>query len=157
MALRVSRTARRRYGLDDLLPAGGRLPAPELPTLRRVADRINRARALDESVQPLSGGALLAASVIEDRLVEDLRQREGRLPGSRWEALLAGLRRRAGAGQVEAALARWQAEFAAPGDVLPPAQQLRELVTLWLLDGNEAVRGIIAPLTEGAPRATELW
>lgn len=157
MALRISRTARRRYGLDDLLPPGGRLEPPGLPTLRHVAERVNRARALDEAAPRLSGGSLLAASAIEDRLMERIAQREERRPGADWERLLARLRRLAGPGRVEEALGRWRAEFAEPGEPpAPPADELRELGILWLLEREREVGPIVSVLAEGAPRAAEL-
>ncbi len=153
MALRVSRTARRRYGLGELLAAGGRSPPPALPTLRQVADRINRARALDEAAERLSGATLLATSAIEDRLVEALPG----LDGGFWQSVLDRLVQGAGVRRVEGLLARWAVEFGSSGEEAPLALQLRELVTLWLLEENAAVGAAVALLSEGAPRAGELW
>ncbi len=157
MALRVSRTARRRYGLEDLLPTAGRLPASDLAILRRIAARINQARFLDETAHRLTGGELLAVSAMEDRLVESLARARGRRGALDWQAMLSSLARRAATGRVDELLGRWAAEFEELGESRDGAQRLRELVTLWLLEDNAVTQGIVSLLAEGAPRLAELW
>lgn len=157
MALRVSRTARRRYGLDELVPAGGHLSAPGLPALRRVAERINQARAFDETARRVSGGELLAVSGLEERLVAELSSPAGGDADRTWGEALARLTARLGSERVEALLATHAAEFEELGTQAPAVARFRDLVTLWLLERNAAAGEVAALLHEGIPRPGDAW
>jgi glycosidase len=158
-AIHLARSARDRYGLGPKdLRRTGALAIDDIVVARRVADRLNLARATGRAEAPptVSGGELVALATLHEILHHVLRAAGGTGRGDAVRGALAAVDRQPGRDRVEAVRTAFEGEFGGP-DGQPPghprrerrgaagrAAVLEELVLLAVTNDNPAV----APLRD---------
>ncbi|MEZ5333371.1 MAG: alpha-amylase family glycosyl hydrolase [Thermoanaerobaculia bacterium] len=153
MALWISESVRRRFGLEDLLPSAGRSPVGDVVAFRRLAGRLSQPRPDRAEVPAVSAGELMALSAIEAEASRLLDRQ-----GVDWEETAETLRRRFGDVTVRGALDRFSTAFgvdqASRG---PDGALLRHLTLLWALERHPAGGRLAAILQEGRPAPEPLF
>lgn len=158
MALWISRSVRRRLGLEGLLSESGRrVRLRGLEEFRRLAAELERPRPDRPPPPAVSAGGLLALSEIEEEAWRRLG--EGDVD---WPTALADLYRRFGSDRVTAVLRQFEGAFGSGDEETRETEEreaslLRELATLWALERHPAAGRLAALLHEGRPAPEPLF
>ena len=155
-AIALARTARRRHRLEPLVGPEGSLDARNAGAARRIAARLNAARASearpDEVVRPIGGGEVAALAALGAVLHEVVR-RERETGAADLTRAAAAARTALGTPALSAVRRAWRREFVeTPGVAAAAPDLVGELLVLAALNTNPAADAVRELIHDGPLR-----
>ncbi len=155
-AIALARTARRRHRLEPLVGPEGILDARNAGAARRIAARLNAARAIDSPadavIRPIGGGEVAALAALGAVLHEVVR-RERDAGAADLHAAAAAARKALGTPAISAVRRAWRREFVEGTPATAAASDLvGELLVLAALNTNPAAESVRELIHDGPLR-----
>ena len=155
-AIALGRTARRRHRLEPLVGRDGSLDARNASAARRIAARLNAARAADarpdETIRPIAGGEVAALAALGAVLHEVVR-REREAGAADLDGAAAAARKALGTPALSAVRRAWRREFVEePSAPAQAADLVGELLVLAALNTNPAAEALRELVHDGPLR-----